>query len=125
MNTSLGVRPVVQHCGWCPGRFKSQAKGFESGFERFESGVESYPPLSTGDLLSYLTHTWSSSLRNFRGSFVVALDKSKAFDRVWHKAPLVKVLAYGFTPSFCKLRYSFLFNLFISIVSFPVSSGVP
>ena len=36
---------------------------------------------STGDLLSYLTHTWSSSLRDFGESFVVALDISKAFDK--------------------------------------------
>ena len=35
-----------------------------------------------GDLLSYLTHAWPSSLRNFEESFVVALDISKAFDRV-------------------------------------------
>ena len=35
---------------------------------------------STGDLLSYLTHTWSSSLRDFRETFVFALDISKAFD---------------------------------------------
>ena len=87
---------------------------------------------STGDLLSYLTHTWSSSLRDFGESFVVALDISKAFDRVWHKALLAKLPAYGFTPSFCKLLSSFLSNRFISVVvdgatsaSFPVSSGVP
>ena len=87
---------------------------------------------STGDLLSYLTHAWSSSLRNFRESFVVALDISKAFDRVWHKALLAKLPAYSFTPSFCKLISSFLSNRFISVVvdsatsaSFPVSSGVP
>ena len=86
---------------------------------------------STGDLLSYLTHTWSSSLRDFGESFVVALDISKAFDRVWHKALLAKLPAYGFTPSVCKLISSFLSNRFISVVdgatsaSFPVSSGVP
>ena len=87
---------------------------------------------STGDLLSYFTHTWSSFLRNFGKSFVVALDISKAFDRVWHKALLAKLPAYGFTPSFCKLISSFLSNRFISVVvdsttsaSFPVSSGVP
>ena len=87
---------------------------------------------STGDLLSYLTHTWSSSLRDFGESFVIALDISKAFDRVWHKALLAKLPAYGFTPSFCKLISSFLSNRFISVVvdgttsaSFPVSSGVP
>ena len=87
---------------------------------------------STGDLLSYLTHVWSSSLKNFGESFVVALDISKAFDRVWHKALLAKLPAYGFTPSFCKLISSFLSNRFISVVvdgatsaSFLVSSGVP
>ena len=87
---------------------------------------------STGDLLSYRTHAWSSSLRNFGESFVVALDISKAFDRVWHKALLAKLPAYSFTPSFCKLITSFLSNRFISVVvdgatsaSFPVSSGVP
>ena len=86
---------------------------------------------STGDLLFYLTHTWSSSLRNFGESFVVALDISKAFDRVWHKVLLAKLPSYGFTPSFCKLISSFLSNRFISDVvdgatsaSFPVSSGV-
>ena len=74
----------------------------------------------------------SSSLKNFGESFVVALDISKAFDRVWHKALLAKLPAYGFTPSFCKLISSFLSNRFISVVvdgatsaSFPVSSGVP
>ena len=87
---------------------------------------------STRDLLSYLTHVWSSSLRNFGESFIVALDISKAFDRVWHKALLAKLPTYGFTPSFCKLISSFLSNRFISAVvdgatsaSFPVSSGVP
>ena len=87
---------------------------------------------STGDLLSYLTHAWSSSLRNFGEPFVVTLDISKAFDRVWHKALLAKLPAYGFTPSFCKLISSFLSNCFISVVvngatsaSFWVSSSVP
>ena len=87
---------------------------------------------STGDLLSYLTHAWSSSLRNFGESIVIALDISKAFDRVWHKAMLAKLPAYSFTPSFCKLISSFLSNRFISVVvdsatsaSFLVSSGVP
>ena len=47
-------------------------------------------------------------------------------------ALLAKFLAYGFTPSFCKLISSFLSNRFISVVvdsatsaSYPVSSGVP
>ena len=35
---------------------------------------------STGNHLSYLTHAWSSYLRNFGESFIIALDISKAFD---------------------------------------------
>ena len=84
------------------------------------------------DLLSYPTHAWSSSLRNFGESFVVTLDIFKSFDRVWHKALLAKFPAYSITPSFCKLISSFLSSRFISVVvddatsaSFPVSSGVP
>ena len=37
---------------------------------------------STYDLLSLLSDTWSSAFRNFGESFTVALDISKAFDRV-------------------------------------------
>ena len=87
---------------------------------------------STGYLLSYLTHAWSSSLRKFRESLIVALDISKAFDRARHKALFAKLPAYSFTPSFCKLISNFLSYHFISVVvdgatfaSFPVSSGVP
>ena len=87
---------------------------------------------STGDLLSYLTHIWSSSLRDFGESFIVALDISKAFDRVWHKALLAKLPSFGFTPSLCNLISSFLSNRSISVVvdgatspSLPICSGVP
>ena len=87
---------------------------------------------STGDLLSYLTDLWSSSLRDYGETFIIALDISKAFDRVWHKALLAKLPAYGFTPSLCNLIKSYLSNRFISVVvdgatsdPFPVFSGVP
>ena len=86
----------------------------------------------TGDLLSYLTHAWSSSLKDFRESFIVTLDISKAVGRVWHDALLAKLPAYGFTPSFCKLISNFLSNCLISVIvddatsaPFPVSNGVP
>ena len=86
---------------------------------------------STGDLLSYLTHARSSSLWNF-GNHSSSLLISLRYLTVWHKALLAKLLAYGFTYSFCKLISSFLSNRFISVVfdgatsaSFPVSSGVP
>ena len=68
---------------------------------------------SMGDLLSYLTHARSSSLRNFGEPFVITLDISKAFDKVWHRVLLAKLSGYSFSPSFCKLISSFLFNRFI------------
>ena len=49
---------------------------------------------STGDLLAFLTESWSSSFRNFGETFAVALDISKAFDRVWHKAYISKLSSY-------------------------------
>merc|ERR1712002_1194798 len=86
---------------------------------------------STGDLLSYLTHVWSSSLRDFGESYVVALDISKAFDRVWHKALLAKLPAYCFTPPLCQFIKSFLANHSIYVVDgatsdpFSITNGVP
>ena len=87
---------------------------------------------STGDILSYLTHVWSSSLRDFGESFIVALDISKAFDRVWHKSLISKLPSFGFSPSLCKLIFSFLSDRSISVTvdgstspCFPIQSGVP
>jgi exonuclease III len=54
---------------------------------------------STGDILSLLSDTWSSAIRNFGESFAVALDISKAFDRVWHKALISKLPSFGIYPS--------------------------
>jgi retron-type reverse transcriptase len=50
---------------------------------------------STGDILSYLTDLWSSALRDFGESCVVALDISKAFDRVWHASLLSKLPSFS------------------------------
>ena len=69
---------------------------------------------------------------NFGELFVIALEISNPFDRVWHKALLAKLPAYGFTPSLCKLISIFISSRFISVVvdgatsaSFPVFTGVP
>ena len=87
---------------------------------------------STGDILSYLTDLWSSALRNFGESCVVALDISKAFDRVWHASLLSKLPSFGFPPSLCLLLSSFLSDRSISALvdgatssSFSVNCGVP
>ena len=65
---------------------------------------------STGDLLSLLSDSWSSALRGFGESFAVALDISKAFDRVWHKALI----------SIFPLSESILLSVTFSLISFPV-----
>ena len=87
---------------------------------------------STGDLLAFLTESWSSSLRDFGETFAVALDISKAFDRVWHKSLISKLPSYGFYPSLCTFISSFLSDRSIATVvdghcssPKPINSGVP
>ncbi len=87
---------------------------------------------STGDLLAFLTNSWSSSLCRFGETFAVALDISKAFDRVWHKSLLSKLPSYGFYPSLCTFVSCFLSGRSSSAVvdgycSKPkaINSGVP
>jgi retron-type reverse transcriptase len=48
---------------------------------------------STGDLLAYLTHRWGETLNRWGTTVAVALDISKAFDRVWHEALIAKLPA--------------------------------
>ena len=62
----------------------------------------------------------------------MALDISKAFDRVWHKALISKLPSYGFYPSLCNFISNFLSDRSIAAVvdghcSSPksINSGVP
>ncbi len=87
---------------------------------------------STGDHLAFLTESMSSSLSRFGETFAVALDISKAFNRVWHKALLCKLPSYGFYPFLCSFLSSFLSGRSIAAVvdghcstSEPINSGVP
>ncbi len=87
---------------------------------------------STGDLLAFLTNSWSSSLSCSGETFAVALDISKASDRVCYKSLVSKLLSYGFNPSLCTFISSFLSGQSISAVvdgycskPKPINSGVP
>ncbi len=87
---------------------------------------------STGDLFAFLNYSWSSSLSRFGETFAVALDISKAFDRVWHKALLSKLPSHGFYPALCSFLSSFLSGRSIAAVvdghcstPKPINSGVP
>ncbi len=72
------------------------------------------------------------SLSRFGETFSVALDISKAFDRVWHKSLLSKLPSFGFYHSLCSFISSFLSDRCISAVvdghcssPKPINSGVP
>ncbi len=71
---------------------------------------------STGDLLAFLTDSWSSCLSRFGETFAIALDISKAFDTVKHKSLLSKLPAYDVYPSLSTFISSFLFDRSISAV---------
>ncbi len=87
---------------------------------------------SAGDLLAFLSDSCSSSLSRFGETFAVALDISKAFVRVWHKALLSKLPSNCFNPAPCSFLSSFLFYRSIAAVvdrhcstPKPINSGVP
>lgn len=71
---------------------------------------------STGDLLAYVTEHVSRTLDRQGETRSVALDISKAFDKVWHKGLLHKLRAYGIGGDLLQLLSSFLRNRQISVV---------
>ena len=83
---------------------------------------------SAGDLMALLTETWNRSVHLFGKSKIVALDISRAFDRVWHQGLISKVKSYAFI----RWLSDFLCNRSIRVVIdginsnvYPVNSGVP
>ncbi len=87
---------------------------------------------SNGDILAFLSNSWSFSFSSFGETFAVALDMSEVFYRVWHKSLLSKLPSNGFYPSLCSFISSFLSDQSISAVvdghcSTPktINSGVP
>src|SRR6201990_2322059 len=87
---------------------------------------------STGVFLSLLSESCFSTLLHFDESFSIALDISKAFNRVWHKALISKLPSFGIHPSLCGLLSDFLSGRSIAAVvdghcsSYKsINSGVP
>ena len=87
---------------------------------------------STGDLLVYAVHTWSSALESSDESRLISLGISKAFDYIWHQSLLAKLPMFGLHPNLITWIASFLSGRSIAIridgfLSRPLSinSGVP
>ena len=70
---------------------------------------------STGDLLAYAVHVWSSALESSGESRVISLDISKAFDSVWHKGLLAKLPMFGLHHTLIKWIGSFLSDRSIAV----------
>ena len=87
---------------------------------------------STTDLLTCVTDKWNLAVEQFGEAFAIALDISKAFDKVWHENLICKIVAYGIDSITVKWIKSFLKDRKISVVlngssspSFSPNAGVP
>lgn len=87
---------------------------------------------STADLLTVITDRIYSALNKSGEARAVALDISKAFDKVWHAGLLKKLVAYGIKGPLLQIIRSFLSNRKLKVVldgqsssSFSINAGVP
>jgi len=71
---------------------------------------------STFDLLTSATQQWENALNKGQEVKVAALDISRAFDRVWHKGLLSKLMALGIGGSVYRWIRSFLHNRSIKVI---------
>jgi hypothetical protein len=90
------------------------------------------PNHSTLDLLTVTTQKWANALDKGQEVKVVALDISRAFDSVWHKGLLSKIMSLGIGGSLYRWIREFLINRVIRVVMNgcqssvgPVNCGVP
>ena len=77
-------------------------------FSDFQHGFRS--SRSTADLLTVMSKRIARTFNRSGATRAVALDISKAFDRVWHAGLLHKLKSYGIPGQICGLISSFLSN---------------
>ena len=99
-------------------------------FSDFQYGFRS--SWSTADLLTAVSDRIARAFNRSRAARAVALDISKAFDRVWHAGLLHKLKSYGISGQIFGLISSFLSNRWLRVVldgkssqEYPVNTGVP
>ena len=87
---------------------------------------------STADLLTVVFDKVANAFNRSVAIRAVALDISKAFDRVWHAGLLHKLKSYGISGQIFGLISSFLSNRRLQVVldgkcpqEYPVNTGVP
>ena len=86
----------------------------------------------TADLLTVVSDRIASAFNSSGATRAVALDISKAFDRVWYAGLLHKLKSYGISGQIFGLISSFLSNRQLRVVldgkssqEYPVNAGVP
>ena len=99
-------------------------------FSDFQYGFRSSQ--STADLLTVVSDRIARAFNRSGAIRAVALDISKAFDRVWHAGLLHKLKSYGISGPIFGLISSFLSNRQLRVVldgkssqEYPVNAGVP
>ena len=87
---------------------------------------------STADLLTVVSDRIARAFNRSGATRAVALDISKAFDRVWHAGLFHKLKSYGISGQIFGLISSFLSNRRLRVVldgkssqEYPVNAGVP
>ena len=99
-------------------------------FSDFQYGFRS--SRSTADLLTVVSDRIARAFNRSGATRAMALDISKAFDRVWHAGLLHKLKSYGISGQIFSLISSFLSNRQLRVVldgkssqEYPVNVGVP
>ena len=99
-------------------------------FSDFQCGFMS--SRSTADLLTVVSEWIARTFSRSGANWAVALDISKAFDRVWHVGILQKLKCYGVSGQMFRLISSFLNNKQLRVVldgkssqENPLNAGVP
>ena len=98
-------------------------------FSGFQYGFRS--PQSTADLLTVVSDRIARAFNRSGATRAIALDISKAFDRVWHAGLLRKLTSYGILGQIFGLISSFLSSRRLRVVldgkssqEYPVNAGV-
>ena len=99
-------------------------------FSDFQYGFRS--SRSTADLLTVVSDRIARAFNSYGATRAVALDISKAFDRVWHAGLLHNLKSYEISGQIFGLISSFLSNRWLWVVldgkssqEYPVNAGVP